>query len=330
MSAVTDRTEGAYRRALAWYPERWRRAHGEEVLGVLLDQADVAGRELPTAGERIDLALHGTRERLRAAGAAVPASVRDRAAAISLATGAMFALTTAVSIEWVPFGPPAEFLPAFTTFGPFGSPAIVLYGAWILAFVFAMVGLARTSRVTIALTIPLAIASRLAGDALDMWLRPSWTTLGAFILLALLALLGSPGRSQRGAGWLAIAAVIALGLFAIPIALRTGATALRDPLIFSWPTEGMIGWVPVLALAIAIVLRLVGQRGWSGAALLTALPWATIGLFGRRDTLDILETLSVVLLFAVGFFAMLGLLRVFGVRVDFRRMDPPARNRRLP
>lgn len=67
MSGLDDR----YRRLLRWYPARWRAAHGEVVLGTLLEAADGEGRRRPTVGETWTIRLSGIGERLTSSTALV-------------------------------------------------------------------------------------------------------------------------------------------------------------------------------------------------------------------------------------------------------------------
>lgn len=51
-----------YRRALRWYPKRWREEHEEALIGVLLDQAEAQGRNRISRTDRRDLIRHGLRQ----------------------------------------------------------------------------------------------------------------------------------------------------------------------------------------------------------------------------------------------------------------------------
>ncbi len=57
--------ERRYRRLLAWYPAEHRRAHGEEMIGVLLASAS-DGQQHPRLADSLDLIRGGLRIRLRA------------------------------------------------------------------------------------------------------------------------------------------------------------------------------------------------------------------------------------------------------------------------
>ncbi len=267
----------SFERALGWYPEDWRKRHDAEALGVLLDQAEAEGRRTPTPSQRLDLAWHGTVERARSTGAWVPASVRDRAAAVSLGAGATFAVMMFLLVEWNPQASKtyAEMLfgSEIRWFGPFASPAVVLYAVWFAALVLALLGAQRAARYTVAATIPIAVVVRQVGDASEMWMRPSWTTLGILMLLAAVATLGRVGGHRRSAAWVAISAVGMLGFCAVPLALRPDIVIIRDPIFLEWPMEGVMYWILVGVVPFAILLRLAGSPAWSGAALLAALPW---------------------------------------------------------
>jgi hypothetical protein len=57
-----DALERRYRRLLLAYPRRWRRDHGDEVIGTLLDAAG-PGQQRPTRRETVDLLGNGLRRR---------------------------------------------------------------------------------------------------------------------------------------------------------------------------------------------------------------------------------------------------------------------------
>jgi hypothetical protein len=315
----------AFERALGWYPTGWRERHGAEALGVLLDQADADGRAIPTRGERLDLAWHGTLEHLRSVRGWVPASVRDRAAAVSLGAGATFAVMMFLLVEWNPKASQAYAEMIFGSdigwFGPFASPAVALYAVWFAALVLALLGAPRAARVTVALTIPVAVVVRQVGDAGEMWMRPSWTTLGVLMLLAAVAALGRVGGDRRSAAWVAISAVGMLAFCAIPLALRPDTVIIRDPIFLEWPMEGVLYWILVGVVPFALLLRLAGSRAWSGAVLLAALPWLAAILASTQGTAQLVALMTSAALAVAALVIVVGALRVFGVRVRVERVE---------
>jgi len=322
----------AFERALRWYPAHWRERHGAEVLGVLLDQADAEGRPIPTRSQRLDLAWHGTLERFRSVGAWLPSSVRDRAAAVSLGAGATFAIMMFLLIEWNPMAPEwweeRAFGGELSRFGPFASPAVVLYALWFAAFVLALLGASAAAREAVAATIPLAIVVRMLGDVGEMWLRPSWTTLGILMLLAAVATLGRVGTDRRSAAWAAISAVGMLAFCAIPLALSPGALIFRDPIFLKWPMQGVLSWVVAGAIALAILLKAFGSKAWGGAILLATLPWCAAvmapALANSRTAGDLASWMVPTALAVVATCVIVLSLRVFGIRVRIERIGSSA------
>ena len=322
----------AFERALDWYPRGWRARHGAEALGVLLDQAEAQGRSLPTRGERLDLAWHGLLEQLRSARGWVPAAARDRAAAVSLGTGATFAVMMFLMVEWNLMASgrweELEFGGELSRFGPFASPAVVLYAVWFAALVLALLGASTIARVAVAATIPLAVVVRMLGDVGEMWLRPSWTTLGILMLLAAGATLGRVGTDRRSAAWAAIAAVVALGFCAVPLALRPGVFIFRNPIFLEWPMQGVLSWVVAGAIGLAILLKAFGSKAWGGAILLAVLPWcaAVIGfaLANSSAAGELVSWMVPTVLALVVTFAIVLAVRVFGVRIRVERIERSA------
>ena len=91
--------EGLYRSGLRWYPKAWRKANEDVVVGTLLDVADAEGRTAPSRSELRDLRRSGLAAR---ADFFLPGAIRDRAAAISLGSGAGLALAFATGQVWAP------------------------------------------------------------------------------------------------------------------------------------------------------------------------------------------------------------------------------------
>ena len=314
-----SRLEARYRDALRWYPAPWREANAESVIGTLLDRADAEDRDQPRVGELLDLAMHGLAARVRRAPIAVPASVRYRAASVALGMGAMLALVLSFQLEAIGLRHVDPYFDGVATFGHFASPMIVIYGAWMLGFVAAMIGFTRTSRSIVVATIPLSIAARIVADWQQMWMRPSSTTIALFAMLAVLVVIGRPAADRRGTVWVAIASGLSLFAFLAPIAIRSNVAVFRDPFLWSWPVEPIIATLPFVALAVAIVLRLAKRSAWSGATLLLALPWAAVALFGGKHLEEIAATGAVAAAIGAAIALTVLTLRGLGIRVSVGR-----------
>lgn len=76
-SAVLERR---YRLALTFYPPSWRREHGDELLGVLMDVAEHQRRVKPGAKELINLGLSGLLARIMLVVGCIPVHRRSRVA----------------------------------------------------------------------------------------------------------------------------------------------------------------------------------------------------------------------------------------------------------
>lgn len=304
--------EQRYRAALRWYPGPWRRVNEEAVLGTLLDKAEDEERTKPRWGELANLAANGVANRIRILPSAIPSTVRDRASTAALAIGAAISLTAAMQLEVPPDRYMEFFGRGYATFGPFASPAILVYAAWIVAFLTSIVGHTTAARWITGATIPLAIGSRILADASDMFLRPTWTFLGLLLLLSLLVVAGSPTPRPPGIHWLVAWFLPALLVFALPqTPLNRGGMAFQHPLWVDSPY--LLSWSPAIAVGIAAVAHLSGQRSWSAAILLVAVPFTAAALFGAGASI---EAATVALLITLAAFSAVALLRVFGFSIQ--------------
>jgi hypothetical protein len=316
--------EQRYRTALRWYPGPWRMKNEEVVLGTLLDKAEGEGRAEPRLTELANLAANGVANHLRLIPSAIPSTVRDRASTAALAVGTAIALTAAMQLEGRPDRYMEFFGREYALFGPFASPAIIVYAAWIAAFFASIAGYATVARWITVTTIPLAIGSRVLADANDMFLRPSWTFLGLILLLSLVVLAGSPAPSRVGVRWLLAWFLPALFVFTLPqTIINRGGFALQDPLWLDRPD--LLSWSPVITVAVAVTLQVAGQRFWSAAVLLVGVPFTAAAVFGGETSI---EAATVALPIALAVFAVMILLRAFGFSVRIQRVATRAPKRR--
>lgn len=304
-----DALERRYRSALRWYPPEWRQDREDAIVGTLLDVADGEGRTRPRPGELANLATHGLRTRLAGVRDIIPSGVRDRAATAALAIGAAVSLSAVVELEVAPGRHVDFFLHEPVTFGPFASPAIVVYVAFIAAFLAAVIGHPRAARGLAIAAIPLAFAARAFADVTGMLLRPNGTFLGLLILLAFVAALGRPASRRGSVGWLLAWFVAAAGTaLLLPVLLDSTWPAFREP---SWLHPAIIGWSPVVALLLAALLRTYGQRSWAAAALLVGIPFTAVAATSR--TYYGVAWLALLLILAAATTVLL--LRMFGLRL---------------
>ncbi|GAB3607232.1 hypothetical protein GCM10027413_26410 [Conyzicola nivalis] len=297
MSASLERR---YRAALDWYPSAWRAENGEAMLGTLLDEAEATGREKPRLGDLANLAVFGLKSRLHRLSVAVPARIRDRVSAITLATGFSFALVMFVGAEWAPWdvrGPwngwTADWRPMGSDvpgFGPFASAAVGLYALWIAAFVLASIGLPRIASITLLLTLPTSLVLLDLGSRVETMRFVSLAPRGhVLLLLAVLAVIASFGlatrRGQRARGALWLLASAALALVALVGHAAPGFTYL-DALNQGWAFENRLAPVyiwdtlidPAFYLAVltvgGVVFIVRSRYEWAIAVGLAAVPWA--------------------------------------------------------
>jgi len=308
--------EARYRSALRWYPSDWRASNQDAVVGTLLDAAEADGRTRPRIRELANLAANGVATRFRRLPAAAPSGIRDRASTAALAVGAALSVSAAMQLE---SASRAERFPFFaegpiSTFGPFVSPMIVVYGVWLLGF---LVGVARqhsAARWLVLATLPLCVGARLVADGTGMLLRPTWTFTLIVMLLALLVGLGTPVAKKSDIRALVVWFVLALGFFTLPqtVGIPDG-TPFQNPL---WLDPSTVPVMFVLAggALSALALLLAKRRSWAGTVVLVTAPFGVATLtepFGPSAFVAIVGATSL---------ALLLLLRLLGLRFRVERV----------
>ncbi|WP_405374196.1 MULTISPECIES: hypothetical protein [unclassified Microbacterium] len=197
---------GAFERALWAYPARWRRRHGEAMVGTMLDEAEHRGRRAPTHGDAWALAVSGLGERFVGW---VPARLRDAAAQAALGVGFALALVIFVGYGTGPDGIPFVLGAAMAT-GPWVSPMVVTVALWVVAFSLTLIGAGRAARVALGL----ATAAALAVPATTA-LLPGWGSVATMtvVTLALLGVVGTIGtvRSRIGLAATSLGVIIVIG-----------------------------------------------------------------------------------------------------------------------
>jgi hypothetical protein len=209
--------ERRYRRLLRWYPEDWRREHEEVVLGMLLDDADAAGRDGPATGEAIGLVIGGIAQHTWRR------NDRRRTTATALIVAAVLALLYAVTVTWSPSTAYAGYL------GPFSNPTVLVASALAVAAGLALAGRTGAARLlavaSVAELVVLVVAAERSG-----WMGPG---VGVLALLAPPALSGAlPPKGVRGAARDA-AAAIGLVLVLIGAGIAASYSALLVELVAS-------------------------------------------------------------------------------------------------
>ena len=343
MSAALERR---YRAALDWYPKGWRDENGDAMLGTLLDEAEATGREKPRLGDLANLAMHGAAESLRRIPARIPSTVRDRLAAVSLATGFAFAVVFFVAGEWAPWAtngpwngwaidwrPMNREVPGF---GPFASAGVILYGLWFAAFGFAVLGLARTASFTLFATLPASLMLvELSNDRM-VSMRPSNELLILLAFFALFAMAGRPtrrGQKRRGARWLVVSALVA-GF--VPAALTT-EMIIGSSSAWRWEVVTRLdpwsGWFQINqpgiffagSATIALLAFARNDRVWAAAIGLSAIPWLTSCIAIVIGSGSPWSLVTSVVLSAVAVVTLANVvLRARGYRIVLQRTDETA------
>jgi hypothetical protein len=252
MSALEDR----YRRWLRWYPAEHRRAHEEEMLGVLLAAAG-PDQTRPAVRDVLDLVRGGLGIRIRRApGALARGGRRDATALLGvIAPLLLLAGTTRYAAQAILSLPDAAFAATH------GSSWWIMYHsapshlAWGIAAVVALCGAPRATSAAVLAAVVLNVAVLAAND------------------------------DYAGAG---AAAPLLLGLIAAG-ALLAGPGAARGREVLGRPR--LIGIVVLLAVAVFFETAMVrealgitwgaGLAGLAGAALV-ATAWLARGAAGRR------------------------------------------------
>ncbi|MGC4744776.1 hypothetical protein ACLQ28_03795 [Micromonospora sp. DT201] len=261
--------ERRYRRLLHAYPVGYRRARGTEIVGTYLDLTG-KGRRWPSPADTADVLAGGTRERLRAAGAA------DLIPGVRLA--AVFAFTTATALAGI--WTAAEHIAGqaswgVPTFGPFATTGIVVWTAWLLAAIVHCFAPLRWTRMTIGLALLLSAAALPVG-ALAGLPRPPLFVLVPQAVLGLLAL-ALPRESVR---WqqLVPPVVAPLAAFIAANGMAKRGTPYRYGDWGAFLPQTGVALLLVAMLAAAVLALRHDTRGlWALLTLLT--PIGLLGLY---------------------------------------------------
>jgi hypothetical protein len=261
VTTPTERLERRYQLLLHCYPAAWRRHRGDEMIAVLLAQAEDEGRATVSLAAAVDLVGHGLEERLEALLRWLPASLRRPVATVSLTVAAGLAL---VMLAGEVIGahdrlPPEEIHThsQYFTSGPFLTIGVGMYVAYLSAALLVVLGHGGLGRLLALLTVGYAAWMRW-----PLWFGGGYPTprpmvLVLFGLLGVLIALSTIRADRRTARRL-----VGFGA-AFVVALVLGGALTKFWLDWSVGTLTTSGNVALATLA--TVLPLVG-----GAALLIA------------------------------------------------------------
>ncbi|MCW4385550.1 hypothetical protein OH146_07160 [Salinibacterium sp. SYSU T00001] len=264
--------EQRYRRALRWYPTRWRERHGEVVLSTLLDGADAEGRATPARGELLNLAVTGVATR---GSAVLPTGVRDLISTAALATGTVLAVAFFTVFSWAPWATVTDWeMIARGSFGPFINPGPLVYALWPIALSLFLLRRYAAMRwvLGLAVLVPplLRLSNWLQGD---VWFGPMATTLGMFMLLAAATLLGTPSRGARMLVAIGFATAVASVMLAASGSIQGYVVWERA---FWMLHTSPIEWIVLGMLALAVVLGIARRPSDALFSLTLVGPWAVV------------------------------------------------------
>jgi hypothetical protein len=316
--------ENRYRRALRWYPKEWRVRNEDAVLGTLLDLADDELRTEPSRGELANLRNSGLSTRLGFVGRRVPKAVREHAAILT------FGLGTAISAAGILFGGWTwdyadgsyhQVWSAFALLHNLGSGQAI-YVIWVAGLVTALFRLRRTTTVLLLTSIPVSFVWPLLAVSLSNYGHPDHTTLGFLDLLAAVSVTGSVATQTRGRRRLAMS----IGVFAALLALAFWARQYgywgygANAIDYFWAPLAV--WLVLLGIPLALVIAAVfwraGRQALGGGILLAAVPLLPLGLFAFSRS-DVPATAGTIFVVMVGAALLVGILRVFGLRIRITR-----------
>ena len=281
--------ERRYRRLLGWYPDSYRAANEEEMLGAALAGA-APGQRRPGPGETASLVLGGLRERLRAlAGGLRGEAWQDAAAFVALAVPVLLAAIYAGALIWQAaanhspmggFGPRGigglEAAPFVTPGGPPSTAGLALAVGWSAVAAATLLRWRRLAAAAAVLSLAAETALLAVGYAGSPWfLVEAWwqLLLAGVAALAAIAVLAGPGAGRRALSWrvtvaMIVAAAVAAAVPAAEAALSTvralpgGGGEVSNPLfgIQGLLDYGLLALVAVVILIAATRLRPPARR----------------------------------------------------------------------
>ena len=326
---MTADLEATYRRALGWYPKRWRAENEDAVVGTLLDQAEDEKRLRPTRGELPDLRKTGLLAHFAFVGRALPSGVRTRAGVATLglgfaiSAGGLFfgGLTWAQAIA----GGSYEHVWLISAFWQAMVSGQGVFLFWFAAGVASFIGFRRTAIALLAVFLPASVVWPGVAWQAGLVGHPGVVTLGFLDLLAVVAILGLTARPDRlrtrtvtSAATGVVALVGANELLTLSHGYGGNGASNID---FFWAPLAI--WLVFLGLPLALILSVVfarlGRRTLAGSLLLAITPVAPLGLlaFAWRDDVPVLAGILAAVI--VGIAVVVGILRLFGLRVRITR-----------
>ncbi|GAA1853918.1 hypothetical protein [Microlunatus capsulatus] len=263
MTSADRRLERRLRLLLRCYPQRWRRHHEDEVVAVLLDQAEPADRSTVSLSTVADLVGHGAEDRVDGVLRWVPTRLRDQVAACALVVGAALGLLMlAAEVIGARSRPPMEEVANYGHYflsGPFLTIGVGLYLAFMTAALLVVRGHGGLAR--LLLVAALAYVAWMSSLWSGPYPTPRPLVLALFAGLALLAARPAARVGAWPARPLVLALFAGLALLAALATLRPSRRAAR----------GMVGYGAALLTALLLgVLVTKPVLGWSIGTMTTS------------------------------------------------------------
>jgi hypothetical protein len=314
--------ERRYHRLLRAYPAEYRAERGAEIVGTYLDLAGPQ-RRWPSPVDAVDLLSGGLRQRLRAAGSLGLLAGLPVAATLALTTAAVLAVVWLGAVETAPVSDKIRYPP----FGPFFSPAAVVWLGWLAATAAAAIRPGWWARAWVAGALALTIAI-VPICAITGYFRPPLYILVPQAALGLVALALPDHRRPWAAlvpviGAATTTAVLAIS-WAVPPTPITGYGWYARQLLTATAAALMVG---ALLTCIGYAIRRDSRGAWAALVLLT--PASLLGVYPLAQAFgDAAGTISSV-------WSMLAGLAVFVTAVSMATLPlavalQRGRNRRPP
>jgi hypothetical protein len=229
-----------------------------------------------------------------------------------------------------------------STFGPFQNIGVVFFGFWVAAFLASLIGLRRITTTLLVLSIvgsvALPLLSYAAGKAgyagsvtsgafvlsvIGGWGHPGSVTLGFLDLLAVVTLIGRPALRGRSR-WPLAATTLGFALaFALLAWARKGGYWGNGALGVDAYWGQFAIWLTFLgiplALATAALIWHAWRSVWAPAILLATIPIMTLPLVEFDYKSAWLDNFAIVGVLALLVAVLVGIARLFGLRVRITR-----------
>lgn len=234
--------EDRFRRLLRWYPRSWRDAHGDLLIGMMLDRAEHEGRDRPSPAERRAAIRHGSAARLT-----------TRLALVTATAAVILGAANSAAFLW---GPSA----ALSISHLVGAVVPVLLTVALVAILRSRGWL--SDGVALA-CLPIGIAALTASALGGLGWSQAFDEADA----------GRPATGLGAATWPLLLIAVVTG--AVAIALAAGS-ALRRPLPVTLPrvlVSAMIGLIGAVSVGMVLISPLSG--GALALAVVTLAVWAS-------------------------------------------------------